>query len=65
MEQFITPHFCETMYCHYDAQLQRRDIPIMARRLMEQCQQSYLEMHEMLVSFQEIAKGLPIEFINK
>lgn len=64
MEPFITPHFCETMYCHYDGLAQLfRDDPA-RRAFAERVQQYYLTMHEYLVSIHQVIEGLPIQIIE-
>lgn len=65
MELFITPHFCETMYAHYAEQLVRKDIPTIAKKILEQCQDYYLQMHTILVDFSTYANQLGLTTINK
>ena len=47
-EPIFTPHLCETMYAHYDEQIQlyKNDPP--RRKFLEEAQQCYIEMHSML-----------------
>ena len=62
---FKTPHIFETMYVHYDQQLQRKDLPPLVRQLLTSAQRCYIDMHQLLVPFAQITKGLPIDFIKK
>jgi hypothetical protein len=65
MELFITPHFCETMYAHYGEQLRRKDLPPLVRSLLQECQECYVNMHSLLVSFEMLTEGLPIHINSK
>lgn len=58
MEPIVTAHFVETMYAHYGEQLLRTDITTLHRKFLEECQQCYIEMHEMIVSFSSLTKNL-------
>lgn len=57
--------FVITMYCHYDQRIQQYKNNPAARRFLERTQAHYIEMHELLVSFDQVVNGLPISKIKK
>ena len=47
-EPIITAHFCETMYAHYNEQIQLYKNDTARRNYLEEQQQFYIYMHSLI-----------------
>lgn len=53
-KMIITPHFCETMYIHYDERLQQKNMHPKKRQVLQEQQEYYRKMHAVLVPFTQV-----------
>jgi len=65
MELFFTPHFLETMYTHFDQQIQLYKHDKVRRAYLMKCQECYRAMHQLLVPFSTYAEQLGLTQTTK
>jgi hypothetical protein len=57
-ELFCTPHFAETMYCHFDEQIQQHNTDPQRRLYLEEQQEAYVYMHSLVIPIENIIADL-------